>query len=410
MTFIDFQKSPTKIIEYIKDKKPKLSFDYDEIMYEAHHKAFTIAKITKLDLLKDIQDSLTNAMHKGVGFNEWKKNITPTLKQKGWLGNIEVTNPKTGEIKNIYVGSRRLKNIFDTNMRVAYNQERHKGQMNSLGEYFYYSAILDGATRPSHKKLHGTILPKNHPFWDTNYPPNDWGCRCKVRVYTKDELKAKGLTPSFFTPQDIASNDWTYNVGKSDNIQKIYQDKIDKLPISTFKTKAQDEFLNLDNLSSKAIAKKQLNSMIDEVIINKNQKYPINHIVVGVLLNPILKAIKNILNKDIKEATIIFHKNNLLHSRPQRKDKYGHSLKVEEMRQIVDILEDDNYAYIDTNKSNVVYIFPDKQDSTKINLIPIELNKKIKKFDKECYIITLDKQDKKDFEALLKGGFLKKVK
>jgi|GEM_PF-4108082 len=45
-------------------------------------------------------------------------------------------------------------------MRVAYNQERYKEQMNSLGEYFYYSAILDGAKRPSHRKLHGIILPK----------------------------------------------------------------------------------------------------------------------------------------------------------------------------------------------------------------------------------------------------------
>jgi len=48
-------------------------------------------------------------------------------------------------------------------MRVAYNQERYKEQMNSLGEYFYYSAILDGAKRPSHRKLHGIILPKS-PF------------------------------------------------------------------------------------------------------------------------------------------------------------------------------------------------------------------------------------------------------
>lgn len=101
--------------------------------------------------------------------------------------------------------------------------------MESLGEYFYYSAVLDGATRPSHSKLHGTILPKTHPFWDINYPPNDWNCRCKVRCYTKKKLEQRNLTPSIFTPPNIAHKDWSYNVGKTDNIKQIYQDKANKL-------------------------------------------------------------------------------------------------------------------------------------------------------------------------------------
>lgn len=228
MVFTGFQKSPTELVQYLKDKKPELHYDYDELMHEAHHKAFTVAKVTRLDLLKDIQDSLKNAMDKGIGFEEWKKNIIPTLKEKGWWGKVESISP-TGEIKDIYVGSRRLKTIFDTNMRVAYNRGRYIGQMESLGEYFYYSAVMDSATRPAHGKLHGTILPKTDPFWDINYPPNDWNCRCKVRVYTKKQLETRGLTPSKITPPNIAHKDWDYNVGKDDNIKQIYKDKVNKL-------------------------------------------------------------------------------------------------------------------------------------------------------------------------------------
>ena len=134
MVFTGFQKSPTELIQYIKDKKPELHYNYDELMHEAHHRTFTVAKITRLDLLKDIQDSLANAMDKGIGFEEWKKNIVPTLKEKGWYGKVESISP-AGEIKDIYVGSRRLKTIFDTNMRVAYNRGRYQSQMESLLPY-----------------------------------------------------------------------------------------------------------------------------------------------------------------------------------------------------------------------------------------------------------------------------------
>lgn len=47
-----------------------------------HNRAFTVAKITKLDLLKDIQESLANAELEGIGFDEWEKNIKPTLAKK----------------------------------------------------------------------------------------------------------------------------------------------------------------------------------------------------------------------------------------------------------------------------------------------------------------------------------------
>jgi len=239
-----FQGDSTSLYNYIKDKNPKLSFDYDEIMHSSHHKAFTIAKVTKLDLLKDIQEALAKAKLDGINFEQWKKDIKPILAKKGWLGDIEVTNDKTGEIKKIYVGSKRLKTIYDTNMSVANAQARYDTQMSSDAEFFYYSAVMDNLTRPSHAKHHGLILSKNDPFWDTNYPPNGYNCRCQVRAYTKDELEKRGLEVSKKAVQDIASKPWAYNVGQTNNINKIYQDKIDKLPISTLKTKAQNEFNN----------------------------------------------------------------------------------------------------------------------------------------------------------------------
>lgn len=56
-----------------------------------------------------------------------------------------------------------------------------------------YVAVMDDRTRPDHAELHGAIYPINDSFWDTYYPPNDWGCRCSVRQTDATPVKAKAL-------------------------------------------------------------------------------------------------------------------------------------------------------------------------------------------------------------------------
>lgn len=210
----DFGFTPKEVIEYLRNKGYKLTFNYDDIIKEAHHRAFTVAKVTKLNLLEDIHTSLLEAMQSGKGFKEFKKNIVPTLKEKGWWGEVESINQETGEVKNIYVGSRRLKNIFKTNMRVAYNVGRYRQQKElPLSVYWRYSAIMDGQTRPTHSQKHGIVLHKDDIWWSTNYPPNDWGCRCKVRAYSKRQIEKRGWDIQKNTPEDIAGKDWNYNIG-----------------------------------------------------------------------------------------------------------------------------------------------------------------------------------------------------
>ena len=170
-----------------------------------------------------------------------EKNIKPTLAKKGWLGDVEVTNPKTGEIKNIYVGNRRLKTIYSTNMQVANAKARYETQMSSDGEYFVYIAVMDSLTRPAHAKHHMIILPKNHPFWQTHYPPNAWNCRCKIRVYTLKELQKRGWIPQDVAPIAFASKDWNYNPALKDNINEVWDKKIDSIKDEKLKELAKQE-------------------------------------------------------------------------------------------------------------------------------------------------------------------------
>lgn len=234
MVNFSFNNPPLDNIAFLMSKKSELHFDYDEIKFEAHQRAFTVAKVTQIDLLADIQTSLENAFVEGQSYQSWVKELKPTLQKHGWFGkSVEVINPKTNEKKSIEVGASRLKKIFYTNTRTAYAQSRARAQEQSGDEYLRYVAILDSRTRHTHAQMHGLILKKKDPFWEKNYPPNGWNCRCRVDSYSKDDLDEFGWRESSPAQKlNIAEKDWDYdtrNLEKNDNaLQLIIENKLKK--------------------------------------------------------------------------------------------------------------------------------------------------------------------------------------
>lgn len=53
-----------------------------------------------------------------------------------------------------------------------------------------FVAVMDGHTTDLCRHLNGIILPVDHPFWQTWYPPNHWGERATVK-----QLKSGEVTP-----------------------------------------------------------------------------------------------------------------------------------------------------------------------------------------------------------------------
>lgn len=218
----DFNLAPKQALQYLNNKGFNLTFDYDEMQKSAHHASFTVAKVTRVDLLNDIFTSLNEAMASGETFNDWKKRIKPTLQKKGWWGQKEITDPNTGEVKEIYIGSRRLRTIFDTNMRVSYNVQRnHTMRQLEHEEYWRYSSMFLPNSRDEHERLDGTILHRDDPFWLTNYPPNGWYCKCKVRAYSKAQIDKKGMKIASKAPESIADDDWAYDIGAGSRVAKL---------------------------------------------------------------------------------------------------------------------------------------------------------------------------------------------
>ncbi|PWF32279.1 phage head morphogenesis protein, partial [Yersinia pestis] len=69
-------------------------------------------------------------------------------------------------------------------------QQRNKAKR----QYLMYSAINDSRVRPSHLALNRIVLPIDHPFWLTHYPPLGFRCRCTVIALTEKQALKYGIT------------------------------------------------------------------------------------------------------------------------------------------------------------------------------------------------------------------------
>jgi len=187
-----FNLSPEDIVKYFESKGYRFSWHWYDTWQDAHAKAFTVAKAMKLELLQDIREEVERAIKEGISFKEFQKGLEPRLKAAGWWG--KKFDPETK--KPYWAGTPwRLRTIFNVNLRVAYMAGRGKAllALKDRRPYWQYLAVLDERTRPAHRALHGKIVPADDPFWDYYYPPNGWGCRCRVRALSERQLKKAGL-------------------------------------------------------------------------------------------------------------------------------------------------------------------------------------------------------------------------
>lgn len=73
-----------------------------------------------------------------------------------------------------------------------------------------YNTAGDGRVRPSHAQMNNTLLPVNHAFWNSNYPPNGWRCRCDVT-----QERNGRITPDQLINYPELDDMFKNNVGKS---------------------------------------------------------------------------------------------------------------------------------------------------------------------------------------------------
>lgn len=184
---------PKEALDYFRAKKLHPAFDAKDVWGEEHRFAFTVAKIAERSILKKVRDSLDAALSDGVPFQEWAKDLKPTLDQSGWADyGTENEAPS------------RLQKIYDTNMRMARanGQEDRAQRVKDVLPYFKYELGPSKEHRPEHEDWDGLILPVDDPFWDAHAPPSAFGCKCRRRQITQSETDDNG-GPDEAPPDDM---------------------------------------------------------------------------------------------------------------------------------------------------------------------------------------------------------------
>lgn len=404
MINIGFNTKPQEAYEFMKSKKPSLDIDFKTLSNEARAKAFTINKLANMDMLKDMQGSISDALKNGTPFNVWKKNITNHLSSKGWLSD---------DLK----APHRLKTIFMTNTRTAYSVGRYKAQIQLKDSvYWRYVGILDTKIRSSHSKQHGIIKHRGDPFWQSHYPPNAYNCRCKVQAYRKDELEDRGWSESQDEIPAFADKSFNYNIGEAH-----------KQELEAYHYKKSLKYLNdckkennakgkecLGRVAFKQTIKeiaqnqelnKDFNNFIEK--IDKDIKHKQNKIVAGVINIEVFDYFFKKTNNQIEKPHIYFDKKSFTHMTRKLKQDKGIALSIYEIKNIPNAIKEPDMIVWDNKENAILYI---SNTSEKANKIAVKINYIMKDKSIYNYVKTTSKQAYKDIEALIKGGVYDVIK
>jgi len=204
---------------------------WDALWREQHARGFMIAGAMKAELLADFRAAVERAIKDGIPLREFRKDFDTIVKKHGWS----------------YKGGRNWRSevIYTTNVRQSYNAGRWKQLTDpDLLKIYPYLEYRHGDSlrpRPHHLAWHGTVLPADDPWWQTHYPQNGWGCRCKVLSAGPRDLKRMGksgpdtappspLDPATGAPVGIDKG-FDYNVGAATQRSfKVLADKFESLP------------------------------------------------------------------------------------------------------------------------------------------------------------------------------------
>ncbi|AUB85158.1 phage minor head protein [Candidatus Thiodictyon syntrophicum] len=174
-------------IAFFKTKLNLPTERWDDLLGAAHDRAFVVAGATKADLLADLNAAVLKGIEQGTTLAEFRRDFDALVEKNGWTG---WTGEGTAEGR-----AWRTEVIYSTNLRTSYAAGRWAQiqEVKATRPYLLYRHS-DGVMtpRPEHLAWDGLALPVDDPFWKTHYPPNGWGCQCRVFAVSDQDLEKLG--------------------------------------------------------------------------------------------------------------------------------------------------------------------------------------------------------------------------
>ncbi len=241
-------------LNFFKKKLNLPSQRWDDILKSAHDRAFIVAGAQQADLLHDLRAAVGKSIEQGTGLGEFRKDFKAIVAKHGWSG-------WTGEGSKAGVAWR-TKVIYQTNMATSYAAGRWQ-QLNDpellkvlpYWQYKHSDSVMH--PRPLHVSWDGLTLPPDHNFWKTHFPPNGWGCHCRVTAVSASEASramAQGKGPANAPPvgnrEGIDTGfDYAPGAGIDTPLRQAVQDKLITYPpaISKALTRDINRFINAED-------------------------------------------------------------------------------------------------------------------------------------------------------------------
>ncbi|PPD36902.1 MAG: hypothetical protein CTY18_03115 [Methylomonas sp.] len=154
---------------------------YDDILRQAHDRSFVVAGATKADLLADLRQAVDKAINQGTSIQEFRKDFYRIVADRGWS---DWTGSDTQAGRDW-----RTRIIYNTNLSASYAAGRYQQltdpDLLSVRPFWQY-IHNDSVSHP--RELHRqwsnlpVILRYDDPWWRAHFPPNGWGCDCRIKA------------------------------------------------------------------------------------------------------------------------------------------------------------------------------------------------------------------------------------
>lgn len=211
-------------IEFLRGKVNLPTRTWLDLWQGQHARAFVVAGVMREDMLADFRAAIDRAVADGRSYDAFRKDFDEIVARYGWS--------HTGS------AAWRSRVIWQTNVRTAFMAGRY-AQMTDPDvlqqmPYWIYDHTTILNPREEHKKWDGLVLRHDDPWWNSHYPPNGWGCNCRVRPLSERQLRKLGKSgPDAAPAADGVPPEWQYNVGEaawgrpqaSAAVRKLYDQK-----------------------------------------------------------------------------------------------------------------------------------------------------------------------------------------
>ncbi len=277
---------PKEVLAFLQRKKLKPTDHWTDLWHGEHARHFTVARSTYADIVNDVYDEVVKAIADGSTLKTFQDRLAPILQEKGWWGKAE---------DSVQLGSpRRLRTIYDTNLRTSYAAARWERiqRRKKTRPYLRYVCVLDEKTRAEHRRWHNLILPVDDPFWTTHYPPNGWHCRCIVQQISKEDIDANGWKVSNSPEESYRSWENTAT-GEIKQIPAGIAPGFDyNVGVANLRVKAREQVAEKLKKINPGIAATAVNSLVKSNDFNDFFHNPQGYFAVGVVDERVKQALK----------------------------------------------------------------------------------------------------------------------